>query len=355
MAKIRLLSAAEQVAAHLRGELLRGTRGGMMAGVYPLAAELGVNHKTVRAALALLDREGVLVNRGPRRRRIFQMPADRTSVHPLRVAILESEPADRQVDYIVEIQHELAEAGHAPCFARKTQLDLGRDVGRIARLVQHTEADAWLVVAGSREVLGWFAAQAKPAFALFGRMRTVRIAGTGPAKGPAYAAAVRALVAHGHRRIVLLARPHRKLPVPGASERAFLSALEAEGIPVSDYNFPYWEYSKAGFHRCLEALFQVTPPTALVIQEAMLFAAVQQFLSRRRMLVPEQVSLVCADPDPTYEWRIPSVAHIQMNSAPWIRRVLRWAANVSRGEDDRRQVFTKAAFFEGGTIGPAVM
>jgi len=29
-----------------------------------------------------------------------------------------------------------------------------------------------------------------------------------------------------------------------------------------------------------------------------------------------------------------------------------WAANVSRGKEDRRQTMTKAEFVEGGTIGP---
>jgi hypothetical protein len=34
--------------------------------------------------------------------------------------------------------------------------------------------------------------------------------------------------------------------------------------------------------------------------------------------------------------------------------MVRWANNVSRGKDGRRQTLTKAEFFEGGTIGPVI-
>jgi hypothetical protein len=44
MDSITLLSAAEQVAGHLRQALLRGELSGTIPGVRPLAVELGVNH-----------------------------------------------------------------------------------------------------------------------------------------------------------------------------------------------------------------------------------------------------------------------------------------------------------------------
>ena len=34
------------------------------------------------------------------------------------------------------------------------------------------------------------------------------------------------------------------------------------------------------------------------------------------------------------------------------RRIVEWAANVSRGKADLRQTLTPATFVEGGTIGP---
>ena len=50
------------------------------------------------------------------------------------------------------------------------------DAGRVSRFVRKTKADAWIVCAGSREVLEWFSAQPVPAFALFGRRDGLPIA-----------------------------------------------------------------------------------------------------------------------------------------------------------------------------------
>ncbi len=352
MSRLTVLSPSQQVGAYLRQEIQRGLRGGLMPGAPLLAADLGVDRKTVEAALRLLENEGLLAARGAGRRRQI-VPSAVAGTPSLRVALLMSETADRRVDYMIELQHELEEAGHAVLVAEQCMVELGMDVRRVARLAKRTGADAWVVCAGSREVLGWFAEQATPAFALFGRMRRLRIAGAGPDKLSAIAAATRALVALDHRRIVMLVRPRRRLPMPGAVEQAFLDELAAHGLPVSDYHLPAWEETVEGFNACLDALFRLTPPTALIIDEVPLFAAAQQFLASRRLRVPEDVSLVSTDADPTFNWCQSPVAHIRWDSRPVVRRVVRWATHMSNGKRDLRQALTKAEFVPGGTIGPA--
>ena len=57
MNPIRLMSASEQVAEHLRAEALRGGLGAELPGIHQLAAELAVNHKTVAAAVRQLENE----------------------------------------------------------------------------------------------------------------------------------------------------------------------------------------------------------------------------------------------------------------------------------------------------------
>jgi DNA-binding LacI/PurR family transcriptional regulator len=180
------------------------------------------------------------------------------------------------------------------------------------------------------------------------------LASAGPDKPSTFTSATRELIRLGHRRIVLMARPRRRLPEPGAPEKAFLAELAAHGLAVGGYNLPAWEETPKDFHRCLEELFRVTPPTAIIIDETEFFFATQQFLSRRGLRVPEDVSLVATDPDPTFHWCRPSIAHITWESGLLVKRIVRWAANVSGGIDDRRQTLTKAEFVEGGTIGPAI-
>lgn len=349
MAILKILSPAEQVAGHLRLEIRQGAWHGEMPGAPRLARDLGVDPKTVLAALDLLENEGLLVAQGVGRRRRIEQTGE-LAVRPLRIGILLSEQTDRRVDYLGEVQHGLVEAGHHAFFAGRAQLDLGSGVSRLIRLVKAEKADAWVVVSGSREVLEWFCGQDSPSFALFGRFGGLPIAAVLPEKIPAYEAVVDRLVALGHRRISLLARRSRRLPAPGRTERAFLRRLEFHGLPTGPFNLPEWDDDMDGFEVLLENLFGVTPPTALIIQEAFLFSAAHHFLTRRGRRVPEDVSMVCSDDDSSFAWWHPPVSRILWNSTPVVRRVVKWAANVGRGKVDKRQTFTKAEFIEGGMI-----
>ena len=349
MQPIRLVSAAGQVAAYLRGEAERGRWGEKMPGVGWLATELGVNHKTAEAALRQLEREGVLESQGAGRHRRIVTAMQANAVRPLRVAILVTD--DQNTEYLVELRHLLEMAGHFPFNTNKTLVDLGMDAARVARFVSRIEADAWVIVAGSLEILEWFSRQPQPAFAMFGRREGLPIAATGPDKASAFAAVTRQLIGLGHRRISLLCRQQRRLPQPGFPERAFLDELAAHGIPSGNYNLPDWQESKEGFGVLLDSLFGVTPPTALIVDEAYLFNAALYHMIGRRLRVPQDISLVCTDTNPTFAWCKPSVAHIQWDTRPVLRRIVRWAANVSRGIEDLRQTLTPAEFVPGGTIG----
>lgn len=352
MPEFTIRSPSEQVAEHLRGELLRGRWSGTMPGGPTLAAELGVDGKTVWAALGLLEEEGLLIPQGSGRRRRIELP-ENLAPPVLRLAILDYEPLVQTEEWSIAMQQLLTDQGHSAFFAEKSLTELGMDVRRIARLVKRTPADAWVVCSGSREVLTWFAEQETPAFALFGRRRELPIAGIGPDHVSAGRAAVRRLITLGHKRIVVLVRASQRSGGAGQSERAIFEEMAAHGLPSGPYNLPDWEDTSEGFHRVLEELLRVTPPTALIIDEAFLFHAAKEHLAQRGILAPAQVSLICTDPDPTFSWCRPTVAHIRWDHRPVVRRAVRWATNVARGNDDRRQTLTKAEYVEGGTVGPA--
>jgi DNA-binding LacI/PurR family transcriptional regulator len=353
MGKLRFLTIAEQVEEHLRGELERGRWSGQMPGKHELAGELGVNNKTVETALKRLETKGLIASQGAGRRRSILRAEDAPQRKMLRIAMMAGEPSDFTLDYIIELRHRLQAAGHAVQIAPRTMLELRDDIERLARLVRSMEADAWVVVGGSRTVLEWFAEKPEPVFALFGRRDGLPLAATGPDKASATVAATRELIRLGHRRIVLIVRPRRRLPHPGEAEKAFLTELETHGLAVGGYNLPNWDETPQDYHQCLDQLFRMTPPTAMIIDEVEFFFATMQFLLRRGLRVPDDVSLVATDPDPTFHWCQPRIAHITWDSEPVVRRIMRWASNVSRGLDDRRQTLTKAEFVVGGSIGPA--
>ena len=353
MSKLSILSPSQQAAEYLRKELMRQTWTGLMPGAPQLSAELGVDRKTIEAALQMLQEAGWLQAQGAGKRRKITMPQNAPSPS-MRIALLANEEADRRLDYVVNIMHDLNQEGHSAFYASRTLYDLGMNVKKIERLVKQTEADAWVVVAASREVLQWFSEQPMPVFSLFGRRRGLPIAGAGPDKIPMLEKVTRELIARGHKRIVMMVRAMRRIPTPGATERAFLLELDKHGLPVSDYNLPGWEETPEGYQARLESLFSSAPPTALIVDEIPQLVCTLQFLARKNIRVPEDVSLVCADNSTALDWCDPQISHIRWDSRPVVRRIVRWAANVSRGKKDIRQVSTPAEFYQGGTIGLAL-
>ena len=353
MTKLLILSPSQQVAEYLRKELMRQSWLGFMPGAPQLSAELGVDRKTIEAALQMLQVDGWLQWQGAGRRRKISMPQEAPSP-TMRIALLANEDSDRRLDYVVNMMHDLNQEGHTAFYASRTLYDLGMNVKKIERLVKQIEADAWVVVAGSREVLQWFSEQTMPVFSLFGRRRGLPIAGAGPDKIPMLEKVARELIGHGHKRIVMMVRPMRRIPIPGAAERAFLLELDKHGVPVSDYNLPGWEETPEGYQARLEKLFSSAPPTALIVDEIPQLVGTLQFLARKNIRVPEDVSLVCTDSSTALDWCNPTISHIRWDSRPVVRRIVRWAANVSRGKKDIRQVSTPAEFYRGGTIAPAI-
>ena len=73
---------------HLRKEIFRGSWSGTMPGAPALAKELEVDHKTVEAALRLLENEGLLVGQGAGRKRRIELPSGRKALGSMKIAVL---------------------------------------------------------------------------------------------------------------------------------------------------------------------------------------------------------------------------------------------------------------------------
>lgn len=352
MSELRPSSKLEQVVSHLREGILTGRWSVQMPGRDRLSREIGVSPMTIVRALRILaERDNLLVARGSGRTSLIQACAGQNA-RRLRIGILAGETADLEVSYVVELRHALEEAGHSVFILSRFLLDPKMTPNRLDLIMNRTPADAWIAIAAPRETLEWLVARDKQLLAIFGRRRGLPIASVGPDKSFAMLEATRQLLRLGHRNIVLLNRRMRRFPTPGHLEKKFLAELLAHGIRPGSYHLPDWQETPDGLHRFLEKLFRLTPPTAMIIDEAPLYFGVQQFLATRGIHVPNQVSLFCNDASPDFAWCRPSVAHVHWDSRPIVRRALKWAANVALGKEDKTQTLTPANFVSGGTIGP---
>ena len=305
--------------------------------------------------MSLLAKEGWLIGQGQGQRRRIQIPAGQTkAIRKIkRVRILAYDNASlwgnpAEVGLLVR----LLEAGYAADIAMKSLQDLNMDVKKVAHFANATPCDAWIVSAASGEILQWFAEQSTPAIALYGRFMDVPIAAASPRKTPSMVQAVRRLAELGHRHIVKTTTTERIKPKPGRFEQAFLDELNALGLSAGQYNLAAVDKGAGGLHACLTELFRLTPPSAIIIGDSEHVMATQQFLARRGLRVPEDVSLISPDYAPDYKWCEPLISHIDWDSRPIIRYVLRWLDRAVQGRQDIRQKLFDAKFVEGGTIGP---
>ncbi|MFM2170358.1 MAG: hypothetical protein RI957_587 [Verrucomicrobiota bacterium] len=352
MQPFKALSTAEQLAEYIQQGIVRGVWGDSMPGIRKLAKTLGVSSNTVNAALELMKKKDLLIPQGQGRRTRVVLP--RESVKKIfRVAILPYECLDVELDYVVEIQRRLKEAGHEVSIAGKSLVGLGMKVERVARMVSGMEADAWLVLSAPQMILEWFVKHELPVFALFGRFRQLPVPGAGLNKIPAFRAAIRRLVELGHRRIVLLQPDHNRKPTPALLVRESLAEMEAHGIKTGPYNVPDWEQSPAGLRKCLDSLFAVSAPTAIIFDRHQELICAQIYLAHKKIFAPRDVSLI-SDDDPLFEWCSPSISCISWQSHAWVRQVMSWVDCLVKGKVYLQKRFNQAKFVEKDSIGPAL-
>jgi len=275
-----ILSPSEQVAAHLRQLIQQGQWGAQLPGTPALSRETGIDRKTITGAIQILEQQGWLISQGAGRpRRIVRTGAAQPT--GLRITILNYEERVRHQLYAHQLVSQLQAAGHTVSYSKRSLVEMGMQLDKVIEYVQDNPADVWIPTSASRDILEWFARQPFPSIALFGRRRGVNIAGVGPDKIETLCSLTEQLIGWGHRRIVLFSREERHVHTLGLQERRFAETLEAHGIHTGSYSLPRWQSTAAGFNACLDSYFQVTPPTALIIEESQFFVAALLELSRR--------------------------------------------------------------------------
>lgn len=356
MRPVHRLSLVEQTAAHLREGIRSGRWSGQLPGVLRLATTLDVSKDTVRAALRIIEQEGFLTGMGHgRNRTVVSSEKAIGSRRPLRVALLFRDALEDQNSsmqrLVLQVQRRVEAAGHTCFFAPRTQTGLKFSVARIARVVNLTPADAWIVAGGDLPLLQWFAQQSVPAMALGGR-HGADLAGTGVDGTPLIREVTRRLLDLGHRRIVMMCPRAWREPTRSRVVQAFMDELNSEGIQASDYNAPDWEPTQEGVQALLGSLFRITPPTALIVEEPAHAVAVITHLAQQRLRVPQDVSLISMGREPSLAWSRPEVAYFHWDNDQLVRRISRWVSAVASGRPDRKAISFPLKFHPGGTIAP---
>ncbi|MDX1679458.1 MAG: GntR family transcriptional regulator [Akkermansiaceae bacterium] len=343
---LKIATASEQVASHLKQELLQGRWSKTMPGRDRLAKELGVDASTIERAMQHLEDQGVVQSQGPGRRRRITLEARSSSSK--RFLIIPYEIDDLHGEYLLsEMVHRMRASGHEPSYSAKSLVQLKHDPLKVKAMMEDHPHDACILIGGSHEVLEMASKSLTPCFSLFGRTREVQIAGTGNRKAEAIRDAVNSLCRHGHQRIVMLSKSETMSHGLSGPQVTFLKVLEKNGIRSGDYNLPQWDSTPAGLRKCLEALFKLTPPTAILIDEWKLHCAIQNFLIHKRDVIPHRVACICTDYHPSFKWCDPKISHIYWDPLKVLRLIMAWVDSVAKGKPELRKTSTPGKFVEG--------
>jgi DNA-binding LacI/PurR family transcriptional regulator len=353
MTPFKPLTASEQLAAHLREDILLGTWGDVMPGSDRLMRDLGVGRGVISEALAQLECEGLLVTQGVGKRRLIKMPEGYKKGRKLRVGIFLWGPSDRAQKFILDIQHSLTKAGHIVVHTSKTLIDIHMDPQRVASEVKKANADVWIASSAARPVLEWFVDRNIPVFAIFGSCVNLPVAGFRLKDDSGLSQAREFLFELGHRRIVMLLRRQHRATNPNNSLNKYSSWLMSKGITPSNYHLPDWDDTNEGFHKCLESLFKVTPPTAILVDEGPKFVTTCLFLAQRGLRIPVDVSVVCLEPDAFSSLEPGLIAQIEVDYSKIASYILRWASDINHGKPNLKQHLAPSKYLNGRTVGAA--
>ena len=130
----------------------------------------------------------------------------------------------------------------------------------------------------------------------------------------------------------------------GLTERTFIEALDKDNIPHNSYNLFGWDNTPDGLRRCLDKLFQFTPPTAIFVDDWMIHNAVQNYLLHGRGERHRKVTCISMDYHPSFSWYRPEVPHFYWDPDAVVKCAVAWLRNVGRGKNVTRQKLIKAEF-----------
>lgn len=326
-------SLVEQAAQALRTAMGNGALTDPLPGEHTLADQLGISRPTLRAALAMLAREGWLTVARGRRTRLRRQPGP-AAPRPVQVCIVC--PQSRQ--QIVPGEHPILLQLHARFAANGIfweevfdgRLAAARPEDRLHALARQHPRACWLLLASTAPMQRWFAAAGLPCLILGSCHADVRL----PSLDLNYRAigwhAGGTLLQHGHRRIALFAPDP---PLAGdLACRAGLQAALSKATPAATLTEIGTGPEPRELRTKLDRLLALPHrPTALFCLMPAQSLAILLHLRERNCRIPRDVSLLARDLPPVLVTVMPEFAHYSRPVDRLANRALRLTQELLAG------------------------
>jgi DNA-binding LacI/PurR family transcriptional regulator len=326
---------ASQVAEIIRRGIGHGEWSARIPPERELCRRFKVSRRTVRTALAALEREGLLVAGQGRRRCVApRAPALIRRLRPRTVGILWMGTAATQGAHKAVLfrglEHHLHAAGFEVELRMGTALRGPQCIPRLEALVRDSEAGCWLLSSASAPVQQWFSSRHVPAL----------LAGT-PHEGvrlPSFDLDLRAVCRHAARTFRNLGHERAMLLIPNTGfagdlrcEEGFQEIFPFRADDACGGGIVRHDGTLPNIRRALDASFRTRhPPTAVLVTLATHALAALTHILRSGRRVPRDVSLISRDNDDFFAHVTPSVARYVWNHDLYTKRVAEALVQLAR-------------------------
>jgi DNA-binding LacI/PurR family transcriptional regulator len=350
------ISLSSQAAATIRKGMANGSWEEYLPSERRLCEMLQVSRPTVRTALHLLAKEGLLEIRQGRRNRLLATQDRSRRKQSQLVGLVTHQPIAHMsltaYHGISEMRTHLAEHGFTteilvcpPAGARVQRRKLDA-------FVRQNRVLCCVLLSVSHEMQRWFAEHSVPALVLGSCHAAVQL----PSLDVDYRSVCRhaagIFLRKGHRSIALVV-PNSGVAGDLASEQGFREGMEQRlDRPETRGLIVRHNGTAQNITTKLDALFNsANAPTALLVAKPAHVFAVIIYLLKRGLSVPDTVSLISRDHDHVFETVNPSISHYQFADDAFVHRLSRLMLKlVSQGSLPAEPSLIFPKFFEGSTV-----
>ena len=349
-------SLSAQAAASIRKAIHDGTWEEYLPSERRLCELFQISRPTIRTALHLLAREGLIEIRQGRRNRLLSSPREISHRQNRLVGLVTPEPfahvSPTAYQGISEMRAHLAEHGFATEILVCPPRSARAQRRKMEEFVRQNRVFCCVLLSVSKELQSWFSDHAVPALVLGSCHPEIKL----PSLDVDYRSVCRhaagTFFGKGHRTIALVV-PNSGVAGDLASEVGFAEA--AEQRPQSDgARALIIRHNGTAQHIGikLDALFNSPqPPTALLVAKPQHVFIVIIYLLKRGLSVPDTVSLMARDDDHIFDTVSPPIAHYAFEEGGFAHRLSRLMLQmVSQGylSSEPNLIFPK--YVAGGTI-----
>lgn len=312
----------------LRKHIEEGAWGEFLPPECDLASRMQIGRNTLRKALEELTREGAIEpGRSGKRRRILLLTSakqQKSAHHPVYF-LTPNNPNSlpglvlKQLD---EARLLLQEAGLRLQLVTSKAYQLKQPEKLLSRLVREHPASAWILHCSTEAMQRDFMRRRIPCVILGVPHPGITIAAVTPDIEAAARHAAGRLIGKNHKRICLLRAEHGL----AGSEEAQNGFMQAFGQHASEGAQPMISALPENVEsacRVLDRLMRsANPPTAFVVEKAILIPTIMTYLAQLGSLIPQDVSVISLFEDPVLEYLVPAVAFYRTNTRLEIKKLV---------------------------------